>query len=139
MHRSRTRRLLPVCVSHPLLLLTQTTLMGWRDLADGHAPYIRLPSGTSSTSIIFQTEYFSDPPAKPETDEHVREYRCVVTTGSQVGDGFELVYDAKRMYSGGVNVRVEGEGVECEDDGKGVARVKTTASGKDATVVITPK
>ncbi|BGP28630.1 hypothetical protein JCM10296v2_000366 [Rhodotorula toruloides] len=105
----------------------------------GHAPYIRLPAGSSSTSIIFQTEHFSDPPANPETDDHVREYRCVLTTGSKTGEEFELVYDAKRMYGGGVNVRVEGEGVECEDDGKGVVRVRTTKSGEDATVVLTPK
>ncbi|GEM06154.1 lipid-binding START containing protein [Rhodotorula toruloides] len=105
----------------------------------GHAPYIRLPAGTTSTSIIFQTESFSDPPANPETDDHVREYRCVLTTGSEAGEAFELVYDANRMYSGGIVVRVEGEGVETSDDGKGVVRVKTSASGKDATVVIAPK
>lgn len=124
-----------VCLSH-----ADAPRDGVLSAQDGHAPYLRLGSSSASTtSVVFQTEHFSDPPTNPETDTHAREYRCVLTTGSDVGDAFEIVYDARRMYSGGVTVSVKGEGVECADDGEGVVTVKTTASGKDATVVITPK
>lgn len=66
-------------------------------------------------------------------------YRCGVTTGSRVGEVFEIRYDTKRMHQGGVEVDVEGEGLELSDDGEGTVRAKVTAPGVNATVVISPR
>ncbi|GAA6018253.1 hypothetical protein JCM11491_005123 [Sporobolomyces phaffii] len=104
----------------------------------GYAPFVRLNPPSEELSIVFQTESFSDPPAAVD-GEHPREYRCGLTTGTKTGETFEIEYDTKRMYQGGVKVEVEGEGVEVEDDSQGRVKVTTKASGKNVTVVITPK
>lgn len=105
---------------------------------DGYAPFVRLNPPTDEPSIVFQTESFSDPPANVD-DEHAREYRCVITTGDKTGETFEIEYDTKRMYPGGVRVELEGQGVTIDDDGQGRVKVTTTDARKDVTVVITPK
>ncbi|GAA5870478.1 hypothetical protein JCM16303_002019 [Sporobolomyces ruberrimus] len=104
----------------------------------GYAPFVRLTPASEEPSIIFQTEAFSDPPAVAD-DAHPREYRCGITTGSKTGESFEIEYDTKRMYKEGINVATEGEGVDVEDDGKGRVKVTTKDSGKNVTIVITPK
>ncbi|GAA5838101.1 hypothetical protein JCM3766R1_004200 [Sporobolomyces carnicolor] len=104
----------------------------------GYAPFVRLNPPTDEPSIVFQTESFSDPPANVD-DEHAREYRCVITTGDKTGETFEIEYDTKRMYPGGVRVELEGQGVTIDDDGQGRIKVTTTDARKDVTVVITPK
>ncbi|GAA5969661.1 hypothetical protein JCM21900_000799 [Sporobolomyces salmonicolor] len=104
----------------------------------GYAPFVRLIPPMQELSIVFQTETFSDPPALPD-DPHPREYRCVFTTGSTTGESFEMEYDVKRMYKEGVVVKIEGAGVDAEDDGQGRVRVTTTEAGKDVTVALSPK
>ncbi|GJN91579.1 hypothetical protein Rhopal_004602-T1 [Rhodotorula paludigena] len=96
----------------------------------GHAPFVRHDTSYEPTTI-FQLETI---------DPSTREYRCSVTTGSAVGESFDIAYDLKRMYApeGAVKVAVEGDGLETHDDGKGTVRVKTTSSGKTASVVIAP-
>ncbi|BGP44769.1 hypothetical protein JCM10450v2_000583 [Rhodotorula kratochvilovae] len=95
----------------------------------GHAPFVR-PDTSDDLSLIFQSE---------AVDAASREYRCSVTTGAEVGEFFEIGYDTRRMHKGGVRVRVEGKGVETEDDGRGTVRVRVTTSGETATVVLSPR
>ncbi|GAA6004303.1 hypothetical protein JCM10207_000659 [Rhodosporidiobolus poonsookiae] len=100
----------------------------------GHAPFVRLPPTPDEPTLIFQLESISTLPK--------REYRCSITTGKEVGDTFDIVYDLKRMYKpeGGVQVTVEGDGgITVKDDGKGIVRVTTVESGKTTTIVLNPK
>lgn len=100
----------------------------------GHAPYVRPVSTQTEPTVIFQTESLSDPGASAE-DRGALEYRCKFTTSA---DGpFEIVYSEK-MYAGGVEVVVEGEGAEVEE-GEGVVKVTCTVAGKVATVVLRPR
>ncbi|GAA5926321.1 hypothetical protein JCM3775_000985 [Rhodotorula graminis] len=95
----------------------------------GHAPYVHHDPKHEPTTI-FQNEAL-------DTDKRV--YRCGVTTGSCVGEVFEIRYDTKRMHQGGVEAAVEGAGLELSDDGKGTVRVQVTAAGENATVVLSPR
>ncbi|GAA5922688.1 START domain-containing protein [Sporobolomyces koalae] len=124
------------------MLATETPLCTGRSrdvfYEHGYAPFIRLSASSDEPSIIFQTETFSDPPATPD-EAHPREYRCVITTGSKATESFEIEYDKKRMYSKGISIAIEGEGVEAQDNSEGRVKVTTTDTGKDVTIVITPK
>ncbi|GAA5980682.1 hypothetical protein JCM10908_001733 [Rhodotorula pacifica] len=99
----------------------------------GHAPYVR-HDNAHEPSVIFQNEAISS---------DSREYRCTITTGKQIGDSFEIVYDKQRMYAseGGVQAAVEGTvgAVELEDNGMGVVRVITKAAGQTLTVILRPR
>lgn len=101
----------------------------------GHAPYVRHDAKHEPT-IIFQSESFDPDLAK-------REYRCTVTTGSQIGETFEIAYDLDRMYrqERGVDVTVAGDSdaVQVQDDGEGTLRIKTVTAGRTLSVMLRPR
>ncbi|POY71368.1 hypothetical protein BMF94_5680 [Rhodotorula taiwanensis] len=101
----------------------------------GHAPYVR-HDVKHEPSIIFQSESFDPDLAK-------REYRCTVTTGSQIGETFEIAYDLDRMYrqERGVDVTVAGDSdaVQVQDDGEGTLRIKTVTAGRTLSVMLRPR
>lgn len=105
-------------------------------LSVGHAPYALLPKDPSAPAVIFQTETFSEPGAVAG-DDGALEYRVTFTTVE--GATFDVRYDTKRMYKGGVQVAVEGAGVEASDDGEGGVSVKCSRGGEIVTLVIGPE
>lgn len=63
-------------------------------------------------------------------------YRLALTTRT-VGAEVEVAFDCEKLHKNGVSVTVEGEGVEASvDEAQGVVKVRATAGGKDAVVVL---
>lgn len=129
---------IPSAVMSKLAIEIPTGVGRARDIfyAQGHAPFVRPTEDQPEPTVVFQTESMSDPGYYPATDLGDLVYRCLFTTSE---DGkFDFVYSTK-MYPDGVQVSVEGEGVETSDDGQGVVSVKCTKAGENVTVVIQPK
>lgn len=102
----------------------------------GHAPYVVSSPGQTESSVTFQNEIFSDPGVGAGNKGDLI-YRCSFTT--VVGGTFEVVYDKKKMYTGGVDVVIEGEGATAVDDGAGGVKVSCEKGGETVTLVISPK
>lgn len=109
----------------------------------GHPPYVSFPPSEPETSIIFQTESFSDPgpnhsPTTPDQGE--LKFNCNFTTS--INNSFEIKYDLK-MYKNGIDVSCYGEGggegIELSDDHNGTVTVRCTADGIVGGVCIEPR
>ncbi|KAI5477044.1 Lipid-binding START containing protein [Pseudohyphozyma bogoriensis] len=103
----------------------------------GHAPYVIVDAarGHSESGIIFQHEFFSDPTAGTSADE--RKYSCAFTTSNTTPVEFEFAYDQKRMFPGGVDASVVGEGVSLEVDEKEAKVLVKVEGGREGLVKIT--
>ncbi|KAM0793328.1 hypothetical protein ACM66B_000785 [Microbotryomycetes sp. NB124-2] len=102
----------------------------------GHAPYVLPTDDQPEPTVIFQTEGISDPAGYYLDQPGERKYFCKFTTSS---DGkFNLKYSSK-MYPDGIEVSVEGQGVEAKDEGTGTVGVNCTKADENVKVWIQPK
>lgn len=93
----------------------------------GFPPYIRPTTAQPEPTCTFQMETFSNPGDRFE-------YHCKITTAA--GCEFDLVYDHAKMFDNGVEVSVEGGGVEAVGDGEGVVVVRCSTDGDRAVIIL---
>lgn len=105
----------------------------------GHAPFVHFLPTDCEETLTFVVESFSPPTSV--TDPGPLQYECQFVPGE--GGKFHLLYDAKKMYQGGIVVQVDGAGVTATDDGVGgvqvVCQQEGEWSGEAVTVKIGPK
>ncbi|KAM0756223.1 Bet v1-like protein [Meredithblackwellia eburnea MCA 4105] len=108
----------------------------------GHAPYVHILTTDNEDGLTFQNESITPPVSA--TDGGPLEYRSTFGP-AKAGTSFHVVYDAKKLYAGGVEVVLEGDaagkdGVQVSDDGEGKISVKVEKElGGVVALVVKPK